>query len=195
MRILLIGATGTIGRAVAAALTSHDVLLASHSKAPFRVDIADPASIRALYKEVGTVDAIICAAGEARFKPLDALSDDDFLFSIQNKLLGQVNVVRYGFPSVRDQGSITVTSGSLAQTPMVGSGAVSLVNAGVEGFARAAALEAPRRIRVNAVAPPWVTETLKALGMPLEGGLPADVVAKAYVRAVEGTETGRTISP
>jgi len=99
MRILLIGATGTIGRAIAAALTSHDVLLASHSKAPFRVDIADPASIRALYGEVGTVDAIISAAGPARFKPLDTLSDDDFLFSIvlfsiQNKLMCQVNVVR-----------------------------------------------------------------------------------------------------
>jgi len=141
------------------------------------------------------IDAIISAAGPARFKPLDTLSDDDFLFSIRNKLMGQVNVVRYGFASVRDQGSITVKSGYLARMPMVGSAAVSLVNAGVEGFARAAALEAPRRIRVNAVAPPWVTETLKALGMPLEGGLPADVVAKTYVRAVEGTEAGRTISP
>ncbi len=108
----------------------------------------------------------------ARFKPFAELTDDDFAFSLQNKLMGQVNIVRYGFAAVKDGGSITITSGSLGQEPMTGSGVVSLVNAGLEGFGRAAALEAPRRIRVNVVAPPWVTETLKAYGMPLEGGLP-----------------------
>ena len=98
-------------------------------------------------------------------------------------------------PSVIDGGSITLTSGVLAQQPSRGSGAISLVNAGLEGFARAAALEAPRGIRINVVSPPWLTETLQALGMPLQGGLPAATVAQAYVRSVEGTETGQVISP
>jgi NAD(P)-dependent dehydrogenase (short-subunit alcohol dehydrogenase family) len=196
MRILLIGATGTIGQAIAVALRAkHDVLLASHSKSPLQVDIADPASIQRLFASVGRVDAVISAAGQARFKPLGQLADDDFHFSLANKLMGQVNVVRYGLESVNDGGSFTLTSGVLAQAPMVGSGAVSLVNAGLEGFARAAALEAPRSIRVNVVSPPWVTETLKAFGMPLEGGLPAAQVAQAYVRVVEGRETGKTVSP
>jgi NAD(P)-dependent dehydrogenase (short-subunit alcohol dehydrogenase family) len=196
MRILLIGATGTIGQAIAAALTPrHDVLLASHSKSDLTVDITQPDSLRALYAKAGTVDAIISAAGSARFKPLADLTDDDFAFSLQNKLMGQVNIVRYGFAAVKDGGSITITSGILSQEPMVGSGAVSLVNAGLEGFGRAAALEAPRSIRVNVVSPPWVTETLKAYGMPLEGGLPAATVAQAYIRLVEGRDTGRTVSP
>lgn len=196
MRILLIGATGTIGKAVAAALAPrHEVLLASREKSHLRVDIADPASIEALYAQVGKVDAIISAAGQARFEPLADLGDDDFRFSIANKLMGQVNVIRHGLDIVADGGSITVTSGILAQTPMPGSAAISLVNAGLEGFVRAAALEAPRGIRVNAVSPPWVTETLLALGMPPEGGVPASTVALAYVRSVEDTETGRVISP
>ena len=138
---------------------------------------------------------MISAAGEARFKPLDELSDADFRFSLDSKLMGQVNVVRYGLGSVADNGSITLTSGILAQQPTRGSGAVSLVNAGLEGFARAAALEAPRGIRINVVTPPWVTETLQALGMPLQGGLPAPTVAQAYVRSVGGTATGQVISP
>ena len=117
------------------------------------------------------------------------------VFSLDNKLIGQVNVVRYGLGSVADNGSITITSGVLAQRPARGSGAVSLVNAGLEGFARAAALEAPRGIRINAVSPPWVSETLQALGLPLQGGLPAATVAQAYVGSVEGTETGQVISP
>ena len=94
-----------------------------------------------------------------------------------------------------DGGSITITSGILAQQPSRGSAAISLVNAGLEGFARAAALEAPRGIRINVVSPPWVTETLQALGMPLQGGLPAATVAQAYVACVEGTATGQVISP
>ena len=196
MRILLIGATGTIGKAIAAALgRRHEVLLASRHQAPLQVDIADPVTIRALYAKVGKVGAVISAAGEARFKPLDELSDADFAFSIDSKVMGQVNLVRYGLDSVTDKGSITLTSGILAQHPSRGSGAVSLVNAALEGFTRAAALEAPRGIRINVVSPPWVTETLKALGMPLEGGLPAATVAQAYVRSVEGTGTGQVISP
>jgi len=196
MRILLIGATGTIGKAIAAALSPrHDVLLASRQQAPPHVDLADPASIRALYAKVGKVGAVISAAGQASFKPLDALSDAEFRFSLDNKLMGQVNVVRYGLDRVDDNGSITITSGILAQRPSRGSGAVSLVNAGLEGFARAAALEAPRGIRINVVSPPWVTETLQALGMPLQGGLPAATVAQAYVGSVEGTATGQVISP
>jgi NAD(P)-dependent dehydrogenase (short-subunit alcohol dehydrogenase family) len=196
MRILLIGATGTIGRAIAAALAGrHEILLASRQRAPLHVDIADPASIGGLYAKVGKVDAVISAAGQARFKPLGELSDADFRFSLDNKLMGQVNVVRYGLASVADNGSFTVTSGILAQHPTRGSVAVSLVNAGLEGFGRAAALEAPRGIRINVVSPPWVTETLQALGMPLEGGLPAAKVAQAYVDSVEGTASGQVISP
>ena len=196
MRILLIGATGTIGKAIAAALGhSHELLRASRQRAPLKVDIADPGSIRGLYAKVGKVGAVISAAGDARFKPFDELSDVDFRFSLDNKLMGQVNLIRYGLGSVVDGGSITITSGILAQQPSRGSGTVSLVNAGLEGFVRAAALEAPRSIRINVVSPPWVTETLQALGMPLDGGLPAATVALAYVRSVEGTETGQVISP
>jgi NAD(P)-dependent dehydrogenase (short-subunit alcohol dehydrogenase family) len=196
MRILLIGATGTIGKAVAAALGGrHEILLASRERAPLHVDMADPASIRALYAKVGKVNAVISAAGDARFKPFSELSDPDFQFSLDNKLMGQVNVVRYGLASVVDNGSFTLTSGILAQQPIRGSVAVSLVNAGLEGFGRAAALEAPRGIRINVVSPPWVTETLQALGMPLQGGLPAAKVAQAYVGCVEGTATGQVISP
>jgi NAD(P)-dependent dehydrogenase (short-subunit alcohol dehydrogenase family) len=196
MRILLIGASGTIGRAVAAALADrHDVVHASRRKADEQVDITDPASLRALFRRVGRVDAIVSAAGNAAFKPLAELGDEDFASSLGDKLMGQVNVVRYGLDAVTDGGSITLTSGVLAQQPEPGSAAVSLVNAGLEGFARAAALEAPRGIRVNVVSPPWITATLEALGRPLDDGLPAEVVAQAYVRSVEGSENGVVLEP
>jgi NAD(P)-dependent dehydrogenase (short-subunit alcohol dehydrogenase family) len=196
MRILLIGATGTIGQAVAAALSGrHEIISASRNKSHEQVDMSEPESIRALFERVGTVDAVVSAAGQAAFKPLADLADEDFAFSMRNKLMGQANLVRFGLPSVTDNGSVTLTSGVLAQSPQPGTAAISLVNAGLEGFVRAAALEAPRGIRVNVVSPPWVTETLKALGMPLTGGLPAATVAKAYVESVEGKMTGQTLAP
>lgn len=196
MRILIVGATGTIGRAIVSALTGrHDLLLASRSRAPHRVDITDVGSIRALYQKLGRVDAVVSAAGGGAWKPLPQLTDADFEMSLHDKLMGQVNLVRYGLDHVSDRGSITITSGILARKPQEGSAAVSLINAGLEGFGRAAALEAPRGIRVNVVSPPWVAETLKAMGQDPDRGLPADVVAEAYVDSVEGNATGQVIEP
>ena len=196
MRILVVGATGTIGRAVVAALSPrHDIVPVTRRHTAITADLARPDSIRALYQALGQVDAVVCAAGDAKFAPLDQLSDSDFQFSLNNKLLGQVNLVRYGFAHVRDGGSFTLTSGILARMPMPGSAAVSLVNSGLEGFTRAAALEAPRGIRVNAVSPPWVTETLQALGMDPSQGLPAASVARSYVESVEGKQSGVVLEP
>jgi len=166
---------------------------ASRKSTPLTVDLAVPAQVRAMYSAVRKVDAVVSAAGQAKFGVLSTLSDEDFGVSLRDKLIGQVNLVRYGMDHVRDGGCFVLTSGVLGMEPMEGSAAISLVNAGLEGFARAAALEAPRRIRVNVVSPPWVTETMKALGMDTAGGLPAATVAKSYVKAVEGAETGAVL--
>jgi NAD(P)-dependent dehydrogenase (short-subunit alcohol dehydrogenase family) len=194
MRVAVVGANGTLGSAITAALSPHhEVVRVTHSKGEYRVDLADPFSIREMFHMVGHVDAVISAAGVARFAPFASLTDADFALSLSNKLMGQVNLVRFGLEHLNDGGSFTLTSGILARHPMVGSGAISLVNAGLEGFARAAALEAPRRIRVNVVSPGWVTETLEALGMDKTQGTPAVIVARAYVEAVEGSGSGKVI--
>lgn len=196
MKILVIGATGTIGREIVNALasSSHEVLAASR-KGEIAVDIRDLASIRAMYERVGTVDAVLCAAGSGAWKPLTDLSDDDFQMSLGYKLMGQVNVIRYGLEHVADGGSIAVTSGILARAPMHGSAAISLVNCGLEGFVRAAALEAPRGIRVNVVSPPWVSETLAAMGQDPAHGLPAARVAQTYLTTLTSSESGHVIEP
>jgi NAD(P)-dependent dehydrogenase (short-subunit alcohol dehydrogenase family) len=195
MRVVVIGASGTIGAAVVDALTTQaDVLAVSRSTAPLKVDIAAPESIRELFAKLGSFDALVCAAGQAIFAPLESLSDDDFRFSITNKLLGQVNLVRFGIASIRDKGSFTLTSGVLASEPTPGSPVISLVNAGLEGFVRAAALEAPRGIRINVVSPPWVRETLVAMGQDGTDGMPASNVAQAYLHSVQGGDNGRVIA-
>jgi NAD(P)-dependent dehydrogenase (short-subunit alcohol dehydrogenase family) len=196
MRVMVIGATGLIGRAVVEALGSrHEVVPVGHSGGRYTVDLADPASIARMFESAGRLDAVVSAAGAARFGPLAALGDADFQLGLENKLMGQVNLVRLGAASMSDGGSFTLTSGVLAQHPMPGSASISMVNAGLEGFARAAALELPRGIRVNVVSPGWITDTLIALGMDPSGGVPASVVAAAYVRSLEGSETGQVLTP
>jgi NAD(P)-dependent dehydrogenase (short-subunit alcohol dehydrogenase family) len=195
MKIVIIGATGTIGKAVAAALRGkHEIIAVSRSAADYRADITDKSSLEKAFAAIGKVDAIISAAGGAVFKPLAALTDADFEKCLHDKLMGQVNVVRVGSQYIRSGGSITITSGLLAGEPMPGAAAISMVNAGLEGFGRAAALElGNEKIRVNVVSPPWVTETLIAYKMDPANGLPAAEVAKAYVKSVEGEATGLII--
>ena len=195
MRILVIGGTGTIGRAVVATLHAHDLVLASRRASPLAVDIQDEASLLAMYRGAGQLDAVICVAGGVVFAPLERLTTADFQYSLGNMLMGQVNVVRLGVPFVRNNGSFTVTSGSLGRAPMVGGAAISLVAGALEAFVQAAALELPRGLRVNVVSPPWIRESLAAHGMDSSIGISAEAAAVPYVDSVLGSLSGVILVP
>lgn len=196
MRVIVVGATGTIGSAVVAALSArHEVVAVGNKSGAIRVDLVSTESITRMLTAIGSFDALVCTAGRAAFGSLDELKDADFQLGLSNKLMGQVNLVRIGRQFANDRASFTLTSGLLSREPMKGSASISMVNAGIEGFARAAALELPRGIRINVVSPPWVTETLIARKMDPSIGLPAATVAQAYLAGVEGTATGQIIDP
>jgi NAD(P)-dependent dehydrogenase (short-subunit alcohol dehydrogenase family) len=194
MKILLIGATGTIGHAVAAALRDrHQLVSASRNSGDWRVDIDDRSSIRDLYHAAGFVDAVVCCAGAAGFAPLQQLTDEQWNLSIESKLMGQINLVRYGLGHVGSAGSFTLTSGILATQPAPGTAAITAVNAALEGFTRAAALDLSGGPRINCVSPGWVSETLAAMGRDPSSGTPAEIVAKSYLDAIEGKQTGQVL--
>ena len=187
-KILVIGAAGLLGRAVVAALGAENCIRASRNSDE-TVDISDPKSLGALFARIGQVDGIVCTGGAARFKPFADQTDEDWAFCLANKLMGQVNVVRYGAKAVRPGGGITLTTGVLAQYPMPGASMITTVNAAVEAFVRALAVES-LPVRVNAVSPGWVAETLKAMGRDPAGGIPAAGVAEVLVRQVREGATG-----
>jgi len=196
VKVVVIGGHGTIGTKVVEALSNkgHQVSEVSRKSVP-SVDLEHPQTLRAALTPVKSFDAVVVCAGSGGWGPLEKLSDEDFAFSLRSKLMGQVNVIRAAKDLVKDGGSITVTSGMLASQPQPGSAAISLVNAGLDAFVRAAALEMPRGVRVNVVSPPWVKESLRAMKMDDSHGMSAADVARAYVAAVEGTMSGQVIDP
>ena len=195
MRILIIGASGTIGTALTKELFGrHEIIKANRSSGDLIVDIGCPESVRELFAGISGLHAVVCVAGPASYGPLLALTDDDFRLSLERKVMGQVNLLRFGIESVVDNGSFTLTGGTASRRPMeFGGTAISMANAALEGFARAAAIEIPRGIRVNVVAPGWVQETRTALGLDSSVGWPAADVAQVYRRAIEGSMTGQTL--
>lgn len=192
MRILLVGAGGLLGSAVADALSGHDLIAASRS-AEQPVDLTDPASIVALYDRVGTVDAVACAAGVTPFAPLADLTLDQYRAGIDDKLLGQIALVRSGLEHVSDGGSFTLISGVVGEEPIRTGAVASTVNGGLRSFVRAAAVELPRGLRINTVSPTVLTEAWEAYGPFFPGfvPVPAAKAGRAYVKSIEGAQTGQ----
>ena len=194
MKVLVIGASGTIGSAVVAALAErHEVVQASRGHGDFRVDITRDDSVAEMFEAVGPVDAIVSTTGKLFFGPLATMRPADFSIGLQDKLLGQVRVALLGQNKLRDGGSITLTTGIVAEEPIRHGVNATAVNASIEGFVRAAAIELPRGIRINAVSPTILTESQEAYGSFFPGfePVPAARAATAYVRSVEGAQTGR----
>ncbi|WP_280808720.1 short chain dehydrogenase [Variovorax boronicumulans] len=195
MKILVVGATGAIGSAVAGVLAErgHEVVRAGRMRGDLQVDITSDASVEALYAAVGCVDAIVSAAGGLFFGPLAETRPADFNIGLQDKLLGQVRLALLGQHMLADGGSITLTTGVAAEDPVRGGSNAAAANAGLEGFVKAAAIELPRGLRINAVSPTLLTESLAAYGALFPGveTVPAARVALAYVRSIEGPLTGR----
>ncbi|MEV8397698.1 SDR family oxidoreductase [Streptomyces niveus] len=154
---------------------------------------ADTSSIDALLEAAGPLDAIVCCAASGAMTPLTAPSDDEFWTGLDGKLIGQVNLVRRSLTHVRDGGSLTLTSGRFTE-PVPGSSLGHLVNAALDAFVHAAAAEMPRGVRLNAVSPGWVRETLTTLGMDPAPGTPVADLARVYVNAVEGGANGSTFT-
>ncbi|MFB8211993.1 short chain dehydrogenase [Streptomyces sp. NPDC056010] len=194
MRILLVGAAGTLGGAVRKALTDrgHTVIGVGRSGGDLVADVTRPDEVARLYAEASPLDAVAVTAGDAVFRPLAELTADDFAATFRGKALSQLDLVRQGSAHLPAHGSFTLVSGILTEEPIAAGAAASAANGAVEAFVRAAAIELPPQ-RVNAVSPTVAEESLPAYGPFFPGiePVPAARVATAYVRSIEGAQTGR----
>ena len=195
MKIILIGANGTIGELVQTALvgSGHEIIKVGHKSGDFHVDIESRESIRQLYQSVGSFDAVAVAAGEVAFAPLSELTAEKWQFSLGSKLMGQINLVQEAIPLINEKGSFTLISGVLDREPIFAGVAASTVSGALEGFVRAAAIELPKGLRINVVSPTILKESEARFGPFFPGVIPVEGwrVGQAYKRAILGAHTGR----
>jgi NAD(P)-dependent dehydrogenase (short-subunit alcohol dehydrogenase family) len=194
MKIIVIGGTGTLGQAVVKELSSrHEVIAVGHQTSEYNVDITKPESIENLFQSIGKFDALIATTGSVKFSPLQDLSEQDYKIGLQSKLMGQVNLVILGLKHINPKGSFTLTSGILSHDPIAMGSSASMVNGAIDAFVKSAAIEMPHHVRINAVSPTVVTESLDKYQNFFRGfeSVSANRVALAYSKSVEGAQTGQ----
>lgn len=194
MKIVVIGATGTIGQAVVKELAPrHDIVKVGKTSGDFTLDITQEKQIHGLFKQIGPFDALISATGSAHFAPFEEMTYASYQIGLQDKLMGQINLVLIGRDYINEKGSFTLTSGSLAYDPTRCGTSASMVNGAIDSFVRAAAIEMPKEIRINSVCPTVITESLPTYGPFFRGfeSVPVKRVALAYSKSVESLQTGQ----
>ena len=182
MKVIVIGASGTIGSKVAEKLKEnhHEVIEVGSQSGDYQLDITSPEQIEKMYKDIDNIDAIVSATGGATFKAFSEISLEENNVAIQSKLLGQINLVLIGQHYLNENGSFTLTSGIMMD--------------GIAGFVTSAAVELKHGLRINNVSPNVVEEALDKYGEFFKGytAVPADKVANAFIKSVEGAQTGQT---
>lgn len=194
MRILIVGGRGTIGRAIVEKLEEHhELIIAGRTSGDVQVDLTSVESIETMFKKVGHVDAIVNASGTAKFQPIEEMTPEDNLVAVQSKLLGQINLVLIGQKYLRRDGSITLTTGIMKDDPIPGGASAAMANGGVAAFVKSAAIDFTHGIRINCVSPNVLVESYDKFQDSFRGfvPVPAERVAMAFVKSVEGKQTGQ----
>ena len=196
MKILIIGGHGTIGRKVTTHLSeNNDLIIAGRKSGDITVDISNSNAIQAMFDKTGQVDAIICIAGEAKWADFDDLTEEDYYIGLKSKLMGQVNLVRIGKNYLKPGGSITLSTGILADDPVIKTTSAAMVNGGIHSFVQAVALEIENGIRVNVVSLGVVEDAYEKYKdyFPGYNPIPMTKVVNAYTRSVKGKDNGKII--
>lgn len=194
MKIIVVGGTGLIGAAVVKELSPrHEVIVVGHKGGDVQCDISSEDSILAMYQTIGNFDALVSTTGRVVFAELTRLTSEKYMVGIENKLLGQVNLVMHGFDYINDGGSFTLTTGILNRDPIATGASAAMINGAIEGFVVGASIEMPRRVRLNCVSPTVIEEALPKYESFFRGfeAVPAAKAALAYSKSVEGLQTGK----
>lgn len=194
MKIVVIGATGTIGNAVVHELSPrHEIIAVGKNSGDLQCDITDEKRVRELFQTVGEFDALVSTVGNVHFGAFEKMTNDLYQIGLQDKLMGQVNLVLIGREYIKDKGSFTLTSGILAYDPIYSGTSASMVNGAIEAFVHAASIEMPRSLRINVVSPTIILEAMPKYAPYFRGFEPVPVnrAALAYSKSVEGLQTGQ----
>ncbi|MGE6577364.1 short chain dehydrogenase [Paenibacillus xylanexedens] len=194
-RALVIGGNGTLGKAVVAKLRDYsvEVITAGRQSGDVQVGMTSTESITTLFETVRNIDYVIVAAGQTHYAKLEELTPENNMISVQSKLLGQVNIVLIGQHYINDKGSFTLVSGIIQDHPIEQGASSAMVNGAIDSFAKAAAFELPRGIRLNSVSPNLFVESAEKYKDFFIGfnPVPVEKVANTFIQSALGIETAQ----
>jgi len=196
-KIIIVGASGTMGTYLAKALESdHDIVKASSKGSDYQIDITSTSSIEKFYKAVGNFDALVSTAGPTYVGPWKNLTDKEFRKGIEGKMMGQINLVLIGQHYINRKGSFTLISGALTHEPQLHFANASAANGAIDGFVRAAAIELENGIRINAVSPTVIEDSPQYFPF-FPGEMPVTMKQLEYGfrKSIFGANTGEIIKP
>lgn len=195
MKIIIVGATGTMGKHLVSALEKeNEVIKVGSEGGDVQVDFTSIESIENMFKQVGSFDALISTAGPSYVGPWKNLSNDTFRIGVEGKMMGQINLVLIGQHYINPKGSFTLITGALTNEPQINFANASAANGAVEGFVRAAAIELGNGIRINAVSP-TVIENSPQYFPYFPGEIPTTMRQLEFMfrKSVFGANTGHII--
>ena len=120
MKIAIFGATGKIGSQVASQLENkgHEIIRVGSRSGDISVDYTDASSVEKALKQLAPLDAVVVSVGgDSVFKPYHEITDEDFRYGAERKLVAQFRVAQLAEKYLTDGGSITLTSGFLTHYP------------------------------------------------------------------------------
>lgn len=197
MKIIIVGATGTIGTHLVKALEKdHEVIKVASKGGDIQADITSTDSIENMFKHVGPFDALISTAGPTFVGPWSKLNDATFRNGVEGKMMGQINLVLIGQNYINPKGSFTLITGALTHEPQVNFANASAANGAIEGFVRAAAIELENGIRINAVSPTVIEDSPQYFPY-FPGEIPTTMRQLEFMfrKSVFGKVTGHVIKP
>jgi len=197
MKIIIVGATGTMGKHLVSVLEKdHEIIRVGSRSGDLQADITSPGSIENLFRQSGSFDALICTAGPSYVGPWKSMTDKEFRRGIDGKLMGQVNLVLIGQHHIHPKGSFTLIAGALTHEPVLNFASAAAANGAVEAFVRAAAIELGNGVRINAVSPTVLEDSPQYFPF-FPGDIPVTMQRLEYGfrKSLFGANTGQIIRP
>lgn len=197
MKIIIVGATGTMGKHLAGAFEKdHEIIRVGSRSGDIQADITSPDSIKNLFRQTGSFDALISVTGTTYVGPWKKMTDKEFRIGIDGKMMGQINLVLIGQHYINPKGSFTLITGALTHEPVLNFANASAANGAVEAFVRAAAIELENGVRINAVSPTVIEDSPQYFPF-FHGDIPVTMKQLEYGfrKSVFGANTGQIIKP
>ena len=188
-RVLVVGGSSGIGRAVASMAAGHgasvtiigrDAAKLAEAAAAFRGECAalnmlDEIAVEGFFADREPFDHVIVTAAELRSGPMRDFPLADAKATFDSKFWGSYLIAKQA--KIRDGGSLTLTSGAGGRRPRAGRAAVAAATVAVEALTKVLASEfAP--VRVKCVSPGLVDTPLLRSVRPSSSPPPPQPVAR-----------------